>query len=174
MKRSHCAGDLTLHLPALRTERSVRAMTPQIPTMERPAVEQPLAPVGAPIGVPIGAPASAPAMPPATAPITGYTGPAIGPMAGPVPGWYPVPVAAPQPVPQSVPSPAMRLGLAIASIALFIPLLALGIGSMTVLAELVAPGVAVTVGLIIVALVALTIVAVNLMFNTSGSQRPRR
>ncbi len=145
-------------------------MTSQPPLMERPTVAQPA--VNAPQMPPPTAPLRAP-MPPATAPVAGYTGPAIGPTAGPVPGWYPVPVATPQPVPQSIPSPAMRLGLAIASIALFIPLLALGIGAMTALADLVAPGVAVTVGLIIVALVALTIVAVNLMFNVD-IQRPRR
>ncbi len=142
-------------------------MTPQTPLMDRPAVEQP------PVGAPTGAPVSAPPMPPATAPIVGQTGPTFGPMAGPVPGWYPVPVPAPQPASQTVPSAAMRLGLAIASIALFIPLLALGIGAMTSLAELVAPGVAVVVGLIIVALIALTIVAVNLMFNFD-MLRPRR
>jgi hypothetical protein len=67
----------------------------------------------------------------------------------------------------------MRLGLAIASVALFIPLLALGIGTMTALANLVAPGVAVTVGLLIVALIVLMIVAVNLLFNYD-LLKPRR
>jgi Kef-type K+ transport system membrane component KefB len=59
----------------------------------------------------------------------------------------------------------MRLVLAIVSITLFIPLLAIGVGSMTALASLVTPSVAVTVGLIIVALVVVTVVSVNLLFN---------
>lgn len=136
-------------------------MTSQAPMTERSTVEQPQAPMS----VPVGAPPSAPPVSPAAAPIAGYTGPAIGPMAGPAPGWYPVPVAAPQPARPTVPSPAMRLGLAIVSLVLFIPLLAIGIGSVSILANVVAPWVALTVGLIIAALVVLTIVAINLVFN---------
>ncbi len=128
-------------------------MTPQTPLMDRPMVEQPQAPAAAPIG----------------APVAGYTGQAIGPMAGAPSGWYAVPaaapVAAPKPAAQMMPSPGMRLGLAIASVALYIPLLALGIGAITTLAGLVEAGVAVTVGLIIVAISALMVVAVNLLFN---------
>ncbi|HEU0026819.1 MAG TPA: hypothetical protein VFQ25_06845 [Ktedonobacterales bacterium] len=132
-------------------------MTAQIPQMEPPMADQRQAPVSAPVG--------APPMPPATAPITGYNAPAMGPMAGAPSGWYATQPATPQPARSMIPSPAMRLGLAIVSLVLFIPLLAIGIGSVSTLAGVVAPWVALTVGLIIVALVILTIVAINLLFN---------
>jgi hypothetical protein len=132
-------------------------MTAQTPQMEPSMMDQRQAPVSAPVG-------AAP-MPPATAPITGYNSPAMGQVAGAPSGWYAAPVAAPQPARAMTPSPAMRLGLAIVSLVLFIPLLAIGVGSITALAGVVAPWVALTVGLIIVALVILTIVGINLLFN---------
>ena len=135
-------------------------MTAQTPPMEPPMMDQRQAPVSAPAG-------AAP-MPPVTAPTTGYTGynsPAMGQMVGAPSGWYAAPAAAPQPARATTPSPAMRLGLAIVSLVLFIPLLAIGVGSISTLAGVVAPWVALTVGLIIVALVILTIVGINLLFS---------
>lgn len=130
-------------------------MTPQAPLMDRPAVEQPQTQPGAPVTLP---------PPPATAPIAGYGGPVAGQTFIPQSGWYGAP-AVPRPAPSPFVSPGMRLALAITSMALFIPLLAISLGVISSLATLTAPGVAITIGLVLVGLVAGTIVAINLVFN---------
>jgi hypothetical protein len=62
-------------------------------------------------------------------------------------------------------NPGQRLGLAIASLALLIPLLAIAIGIITNLMPYAAAGVAITVGLVAAAFVCLTVIAVNVVFN---------
>ncbi len=86
--------------------------------------------------------------------------------------WRPVPpvggYVAPTLPTQAVymqPTSGQRLGLAIASLALLIPLLAIAVGVITNLMPYVAAGVAITVGLIAVALVCLLVVAVNILFS---------
>ena len=86
------------------------------------------------------------------------------------PGYPPsyAPGYAPSPVSQVAfltPTGGQRLGLAIASLALMIPLFAIATNLMTVLMPFVAGGVAITIGLIAAALVCLTVLGVNLFFN---------
>jgi len=94
--------------------------------------------------------------------------------------WRPAPpmggYMAPAPTSQAYflqPTGGQRLGLAIASLALLIPLLAIAIGVMTSLMPYVAAGVAITVGLIAVTLVCLVVIAVNVLFNWDVL-RPKR
>lgn len=71
------------------------------------------------------------------------------------------------------PTSGQRLGLAVASLALLIPLLAIAIGVMTNLMPYVTAGVAITIGMFAVTLVCLVVVAVNILFNWD-TLRPRR
>ena len=94
--------------------------------------------------------------------------------------WRPVPpmggYMAPAPNSQAYflqPTGGQRLGLAIASLALLIPLLAIAIGVITNLMPYVVAGVAITVGLIAVTLVCLVVIAVNVLFNWDVL-RPKR
>lgn len=64
-----------------------------------------------------------------------------------------------------MPTGGQRLGLAIASLALLIPLFALASNVAVSLMPYVPSGVAVTLGLIATALICVTVVAVNLLFN---------
>lgn len=105
-------------------------------------------------------PAPTPPMPPVTP-----SQPAMPPA-----GWYVPPYGTQQVVPSQQqqffrPTGAQRVGVAIASVALLIPLLAIAIGTMTSLIPYVAAGVAITGGLIAVALVCAAVVAVNIAFN---------
>ena len=80
----------------------------------------------------------------------------------------PMGVYAPAPATQAAylaPTGGQRLGLAIASLALLIPLLAIASGVMTSLMPYVVAGVAITIGLIAITLVCLVVVAVNVLFN---------
>ena len=90
----------------------------------------------------------------------------------PQPMWRPTAppmgVYAPAPPAQAAylaPTGGQRLGLAIASLALLIPLLAIASGVMTSLMPYVVAGVAITIGLIAITLVCLVVVAVNVLFN---------
>ncbi len=65
------------------------------------------------------------------------------------------------------------MGLAIASLALMIPLIAIALGIMTSLMQYVASGVAITVGVFAFTLVCLTVFAVNLLFNWDALRRRR-
>ncbi|MDE3229185.1 MAG: hypothetical protein KGO05_04840 [Chloroflexota bacterium] len=69
------------------------------------------------------------------------------------------------------PSSAQRMGLAIASLALMIPLIAIALGIMTSLMPYVAAGAAIAVGLFAFTLVCLTVIAVNVLFNWEGMRR---
>lgn len=71
------------------------------------------------------------------------------------------------------PTGGQRMGLAIASLALMIPLIAIALGIMSSLMPYVASGVAVTVGLFAFTLVCLTVVAVNALFNWDAMRRRR-
>ncbi len=71
------------------------------------------------------------------------------------------------------PTGGQRLGLAIASLALLIPLFAIAINLMTDLMPYVAAGFAIAVGLIASALVCATVVVVNLLFNWDVISRKR-
>lgn len=84
----------------------------------------------------------------------------------PVGGYMPPmqPMPAPR-IEQTTPTGSQRLGLAIASLALLIPLLAIAIGTMTNLIPFVSAGVAITIGLIAAAMVCLVVVAVNVLYN---------
>ena len=84
-------------------------------------------------------------------------------------GWYAPPYNA-QPVmpPRQQyyrPTGAQRVGVAIASVALLIPLLAISLGIITTLIPYVSAGIAATIGLIAAALVCLAVVCVNVSFN---------
>lgn len=130
-------------------------MTPQAPTNDRPPIEQ----------TPQGAPQQQrPIMPPPTPPVW-----------QPVPpdGWYPPPVMPPQQQRYFTPTPAQRLGLAVASLALLIPLFAIAVGIISPLVREITAGLAVTVGLILAAFVCLTVVGVNVIFNYDLLRRQR-
>ncbi len=100
------------------------------------------------------------------------------PLPQPPYAWQPAP---PQmrgyaPVPQAAymtPSSGQRMGLAIASLALLIPLFAISIGVINTLLPNVTAGVAITVGLIAMAFVCLVVVALNLLFNWDLLSRRR-
>lgn len=62
-------------------------------------------------------------------------------------------------------NPGQRMGLAIASLALLIPLIAIATGAITNLMPYMAAGVAITLGLVAAAFVCLTVIAVNVVFN---------
>lgn len=88
----------------------------------------------------------------------------------------PMGVYAPAPMTQAAyltPTGGQRMGLAIASLALLIPLLAIASGVMTGLLDRVASGVAITIGLIAITLVCLVVVAVNVLFNWDILSRKR-
>lgn len=94
-------------------------------------------------------------------------------------GYAPYTQAQPRATPADflTPTGGQRLGLAIASLALLIPLLAIALGVMTNLMTYVAAGVAITVGMIATALVCLAVIAVNVIFNWDAlnrRQEPRR
>lgn len=130
-------------------------MTPQAPTNDRPPIEQ----------TPQGAPQQQrPIMPQPTPPVW-----------QPVPpdGWYPPPVMPPQQQRYFTPTPAQRLGLAVASLALLIPLFAIAVGIISPLVREITAGLAVTVGLILAAFVCLTVVGVNVIFNYDLLRRQR-
>lgn len=98
--------------------------------------------------------------------------PSIPPIqpAMPPSGWYIPPYGAQQVMPSQQqqffrPTGAQRVGVAIASVALLIPLLAIAIGTMTSLIQYVPAGIAITAGLIAAALVCMAVVAVNVAFN---------
>lgn len=92
------------------------------------------------------------------------------PTALPPAGWY-IPSYGTQPViqPQQQllyrPTGGQRVGVAVASIALLIPLVAIALSTMTSLMPYVTAGVAVSAGLIAVALICLAVVVVNIAFN---------
>lgn len=117
-------------------------MTPQAPILERPPVEQTAPPVSS---------QSAPQPPVYQPPI-------------PPAGWY-VPQVVPAQQHYLIPSAGQRLGLAIASIAMLIPLSAIALGTIATLLPNVAAGVSVATGLIALALVCFAVVAVNIAFN---------
>ena len=71
------------------------------------------------------------------------------------------------------PTGGQRMGLAIASLALLIPLLAIASGVMTSLLAHVASSVAITIGLIAITLVCLVVVAINVLFNWDILSRRR-
>lgn len=71
------------------------------------------------------------------------------------------------------PTGGQRMGLAIASLALMIPLIAIALGITTSLMQYVASGVAVAVGLFAFTLVCLTVIAVNALFNWDAMRRRR-
>ena len=88
----------------------------------------------------------------------------------------PMGVYAPAPPTQAAyltPTGGQRMGLAIASLALLIPLLAIASGVMTSLLAHVASGVAITIGLIAITLVCLVVVAINVLFNWDILSRRR-
>lgn len=92
--------------------------------------------------------------------------------------WQPLPpmagygiVAPPAQAGYMQPSSAQRMGLAIASLALMIPLIAIALGIMTSLMPYVAAGAAIAVGLFAFTLVCLTVIAVNVLFNWEGMRR---
>lgn len=96
----------------------------------------------------------------------------------PYAGWYAQPYGAQPVVPSQQqqyfrPTGSQRVGVAIASIALLIPLLAIAIGTMTSLIQYVSAGIAITGGLIAVALVCLAVVAINVAFNFDMLRRTK-
>ena len=100
------------------------------------------------------------------------------PLPQPPYAWQPAPpqMSGYAPVPQAaymMPSSGQRMGLAIASLALLIPLFALAIGVINTLLPNVTAGVAITVGLIAMAFVCLVVVALNLLFNWDLLSRRR-
>lgn len=128
-------------------------MTPQAPISDRPSIEQ--------------APQAAPQQPIAPQPTPPIWQPA------PPAGWYPPQVMPPQQQHYFTPTPAQRLGLAVASLALLIPLFAIAVGVISTLVSEITTGVAVTAGLILAALVCFTVVAVNVVFNYDLIRRQR-
>lgn len=93
-------------------------------------------------------------------------------------GWYFPPYGARQPFPMQrprypIPSGGQRVGVAVASVALLIPLVAIVVDTMTSLLAYVSAATAITAGLISVALVCLTVVAINIAFNFDMFRQPR-
>lgn len=133
------------------TPTQIPTSTPQAPTIDQMPAQDPRFAPSQPGPAPIPpVPPSQSAMPPAA--------------------WYVPPYGAQQVIPSQQqqlfrPTGAQRVGVAIASVALLIPLLAIAIGTMTSLIPYVSAGVAITGGLIGVALVCAAVVAVNIAFN---------
>lgn len=103
---------------------------------------------------------------PQTAPIAGAPTPygyAPGYPAGYVPRYQMAPT--PSQASYLTPTGGQRMGLAIASLALLIPLFAIASGLATNLMRYVPSGVAIAMGLIASALVCATVVVINLLFN---------
>lgn len=119
-------------------------MTPQAPIQERPIVEQPIPPITPP-----------------------YTPPANPWQAAPQGAWQPAPVYTPRPAPMPtlVPTAAQRLALAIVSLALMIPLVAITINFASPMSGVVPVWVGVTAGLIGLLLLGLVVLGVNIVFN---------
>lgn len=130
--------------------------TPQTPLPEQPVTEQ--QPVQQPIQQAVPQPARQPLPQP-------YAWQPLPPMAG-----YGT-VAPPAQAVSAHPTSGQRMGLAIASLALLIPLIAIALGVMTSLMQYVAAGAAIAVGLFAFTLVCLTVIAVNVLFNWDGRRR---
>lgn len=88
-----------------------------------------------------------------------------------MPPYVPPPV--PMPATALVPTAAQRLGLAIASLALFIPLLAIAISIAQPLATVIPGWLSLLAALMSVTIVSLTVVAVNVIFNLDALRRRR-
>jgi hypothetical protein len=112
-------------------------MTPQAPIQERPIVEQPITP-------------------PYTPPYTPSPSP-----------WQPAPVYMPRPAPMptTVPTAPQRLALAIVSLALMIPLVAITINFASPTSGVVPVWIGVIAGLIGLLLLGLVVLGVNIVFN---------
>ena len=131
--------------------------TPQAPSAEQTPVPEARFTTGQPAQTPMPQAPSAPVAPPMQ-------------QAAPPAGWYAAPYSAREVLPAQQqqafrPTGPQRATVAIASVALLIPLLAIAIGTMTSLIQYVSAGVAITTGLIAVALVCVAVVAVNVAFN---------
>lgn len=126
-------------------------MTPQAPITDRPPIEQ---------------------TPQQQQPIAPQPIPPVW-QSSPPAGWYSPQVMPPQQQRDFAPTPAQRLGMAIASLALLIPLLAIAVGVISTLENQITADVAVTAGLILAALVCFTVVAVNVVFNFDVIRRQR-
>ena len=134
--------------------------TPQTPLPEQPVTEQ--QPVQQPVQQPIQQAAPQPTPQPVPQPRV----------------WQPMPpvagygtVAPPAQAAYTQPSSGQRMGLAIASLALMIPLIAIALGIMSSLMPYVAAGAAVAIGLFAFTLVCLTVIAVNILFNWESMRR---
>ncbi len=112
-------------------------MTPQAPAPERPQVE----------------PSATPTPPPYPPP---YSPPPWQP------AYRPAPAPAPSPVESATPSAGQRLALAIVSLALLIPLVAI---ALNFAGDFAPVWLSVLTGLISVALLSLVVVGVNMIFN---------
>lgn len=129
-------------------------MTPESPTQERPQVQPPVQP-GSQSYMPSPVPWQ-------SVPAGGWAAPYMPPPAPlPVPGIV------------QVPTPPQRLALAIASLALFIPLLAIAANIAQPLDGLIPPWLGIVAALIGILMVSLTVVAVNVVFNWDALRRKR-
>lgn len=146
-------------------------MMAQAPSQQLPEVEPqpaPSMPAPAPAPAPVTYDRAAPVPPaPATsfppyAPPVGYGMPAPG-------SWQPNYL----PRSESAASSGQRLSLAIASLALMIPLIAIVVNFPVSLGTMISAGLAISTGLIGVALIALAVVGVNIAFNFDLLRRRR-